>query len=255
MIEKYNFRHDLLDEKAISARIRLENPANEAQVWRQKESGILIMLSTAGFEIYPSYDSPTIPIFYEEQAQELAGFLNMHPPYTVIGMPELLQPMFPYLQNDYTYQIAEMASLKKSVEMPDADDIRFAKYEDIRGIYDFLSGIKEFTMPEYEEFEYTVYRRSVKKTGRFCFTLCDGEIGATAASMAESNSAAFLYSVASAEKFRGRGFAKKTVCALCATLQREGKTPYIRYVNPAAKALYMKIGFTRVCDVAIMNPQ
>ena len=45
MIEKYNFRHDLLDEKAISARIRLENPANEAQVWRQKESIIKIPLS------------------------------------------------------------------------------------------------------------------------------------------------------------------------------------------------------------------
>jgi len=70
-----------------------------------------------------------------------------------------------------------------------------------------------------------------------------GEISAVALTNAEIPQMAMIGGVFTLPAARGRGLSQAVCSALCAELIREGKQPALYWINPAAGAVYHKLGF------------
>jgi predicted GNAT family acetyltransferase len=71
----------------------------------------------------------------------------------------------------------------------------------------------------------------------------DGEIRSAALTNAETSSAAMIGGVFTRPNARGQGLSQAVMSAISAELLALGKTPTLYWVNPAAGAVYGKLGF------------
>jgi predicted GNAT family acetyltransferase len=76
--------------------------------------------------------------------------------------------------------------------------------------------------------------------------LRDGRIAAAALTNAETGALAMVGGVYTPPFQRGRGLSQAVCSALCAALLASGKTPVLYWENPAAGAVYRKLGFRAV---------
>lgn len=74
----------------------------------------------------------------------------------------------------------------------------------------------------------------------------EGQVAAAALTNAETAAQAMVGGVYTPPNWRGRGLAGAVCSALCAALQAEQKTPVLYWKNPAAGAVYARMGFREI---------
>jgi uncharacterized protein len=119
-----------------------------------------------------------------------------------------------------------------------------AKIEDIDELFDFQKGIKEFELDEESRENFGKEIRT--NTGKTYFIKEQGKIVSSATITAENSLNGMIIGVATAEEYRGRGYAQASVSRICEEMITENKRVVLFYNNPDAGKLYKKIGFVDV---------
>lgn len=79
--------------------------------------------------------------------------------------------------------------------------------------------------------------------GRIFVTLDEGRIVSAALTTVETRSAVMIGGVFTPQHWRNRGYASAAMTHLCTDLLAEGRQPCLFYDNPAAGAIYRRLGF------------
>ena len=157
------------------------------------------------------------------------------------GVPSLL----PYLRRYAVPRVSEeelmeldAGALSPRPELPGVV-VRRATGADLGRLVDFYAEAEEMTRaPEAVE-------RPLRDR-RVWLAEIDGAVVATALTNAESVGYAMIGGVFTPPAYRGRGYAGAVVGALCGELQAEGICPLLYWHNPAAGAVYRRLGFRRI---------
>jgi predicted GNAT family acetyltransferase len=87
------------------------------------------------------------------------------------------------------------------------------------------------------------FHRKLDEGGRIVVTEDDGRIVSAAQTTVETSGAAMIGGVFTPQPLRNRGYASAAMTHLCAELMSEEKQPCLFYDNPAAGAIYRRLGF------------
>jgi predicted GNAT family acetyltransferase len=85
--------------------------------------------------------------------------------------------------------------------------------------------------------------RKLDEGRRIVVTEDGGRIVSAALTTVETSSAAMIGGVFTPEPLRNRGYASAAMTQLCVELIAAGKQPCLFYDNPAAGAIYRRLGF------------
>ena len=88
--------------------------------------------------------------------------------------------------------------------------------------------------------------RGCLEHNRIFVTEVEGEIVSAALTNVETSSMAMVGGVYTPQPLRNRGYASAAMRALCASLIQEGIEPCLFYDNPAAGAIYRRLGFVDI---------
>ncbi|MEH6990973.1 GNAT family N-acetyltransferase [Cytobacillus firmus] len=113
--------------------------------------------------------------------------------------------------------------------------------EDAEQLVELLNSI-----PEFSDSAITVERkrRGLKdSSSRSFFIKEDGKMVSTASTTAENSLSAMVVGVATKSEFKKKGYATQCMVKLCRQLLSENKELCLFYDNPAAGAIYKRIGF------------
>ncbi|GIN06177.1 N-acetyltransferase [Shouchella clausii] len=134
------------------------------------------------------------------------------------------------------------------VEYSEADipvKLEKATPDDAEALQTFLDQIPEFadSLPTNVE-----TKRQHLQTGfaRAIYVKDQGKIVSSASTTAENSASAMIVGVATLKTHKQKGFASACVARLCSDLIAEGKEPCLFYDNPAAGAIYKRIGFSDI---------
>jgi predicted GNAT family acetyltransferase len=87
-------------------------------------------------------------------------------------------------------------------------------------------------------------RTIAENAGRYYYVRRDGRIASAAATTAENSASAMVVGVATTPEYRGQGLATRVVSGLCRDVLAGGRAFLcLFYDNPAAGAIYRRIGF------------
>ena len=123
-----------------------------------------------------------------------------------------------------------------------------ARDEEIKGIVDLISEDEALGGPyEYEELMDQYKERRKEKFGRnYIQRDNDNRLIGHAATYAETEEIAVISGVITAPAYRGCGYSKGILAALCNELLEEGKNVFSYYYIPAAKKMHEGIGFETI---------
>lgn len=117
--------------------------------------------------------------------------------------------------------------------------------DDAEALLTFIKQIPEFadSLPTSVEI-----KRQHLQTGfaRAIYVKDEGKIVSSASTTAENSASAMVVGVATLKTHKQKGFASACVARLCSDLIAEGKEPCLFYDNPAAGAIYKRIGFSDI---------
>lgn len=94
-----------------------------------------------------------------------------------------------------------------------------------------------------QDLEKQLLERKAEKFGRNKILLLDGEIVCHIATYAETDEAAVVSGLITAENSRKKGYAYQIMGNLCRELQREGKRAFLFYYIESAGKIYKRLGF------------
>lgn len=120
--------------------------------------------------------------------------------------------------------------------VPPEADVRRATWDDLSDLVNFYAGAEEMSRSQ------AAVERPLRDR-RIWVARIGGEIAAAALTNAEVAGAAMIGGVYTRRSLRGRGLGQAVCSALCAELLAEGCTPHLYWENPAAGAIYRKLGF------------
>ncbi len=179
--------------------------------------------------------------------EALAAVLDDHPlpAERLQDNPGGADSLLPYLRR-YAVRKADEQTLVTlsaadfvSAPSPDNICIRRATLDDLGALIAFYADAQEMSrVPQAVE-------RPLRD--RRIWLACHGdEIRAAALTNAETANAAMIGGVYTQKKWRGQGLSKAVTRALCAELLAEGKMPVLYWHNPAAGAVYRRLGFREI---------
>lgn len=123
------------------------------------------------------------------------------------------------------------------------DEIRIASLSEIDEIVNFHSDIEEFNYDTPEEKRESLSKDLESGSGRCYYLNRGGLVVSTALTTAENSFSALIRGVATSRAHRNQGLATLCMLKLCRDLLQEGKTLCLFYDNPAAGAIYRRLGF------------
>ncbi|WP_078394044.1 GNAT family N-acetyltransferase [Shouchella patagoniensis] len=173
-----------------------------------------------------------------------AEIMNNDPSFKAMSglktVTEQIEPhLRPFRSKRETYY-AKGSSLKGLKVNTDVTEI--ATVADAQNLLAFLKEIPEFkhSVPQTVEKK----QRDIESGfSRAVLVKSNGEIVASASTTAENSASAMIVGVATLEAYKHNGYATACVYRLCSDLHLEGKEPCLFYDNPAAGAIYKRIGF------------
>lgn len=194
-----------------------------------------------GFQIYSkNYDliaSEIIDFIKQNDCQGISGckqsmeqiepaFPSYHKTTGIIGKLEKLS--YPPNNEAYSASLDEMEEISKIISQNE----NLSKHHTYKSLY------KQFC------------ERKKDKFGRN-FVLRDkntGEIICHAATYAETDNLGVIGGVLTTDKYRGKGFSKGTLSAICDELLNENKTVFSKFIIPPAIKMHYGVGFEKVGD-------
>ena len=177
---------------------------------------------------------------------EIKELIDRFNPSMVVGMDETLEkirPILPGYDEEYGL-VGKLAGLQIA---PGAEAYS-ARDEEIKGIVDLISEDEALGGPyEYEELMDQYTERRKEKFGRnYIQRDNDNRLIGHAATYAETEEIAVISGVITAPAYRGCGYSKGILAALCDALLKEGKDVFSYYYIPAAKKMHEGIGFETI---------
>lgn len=164
-----------------------------------------------------------------------------------------IAPFFPKMRLEVQY-LLKCSRVKENPVSVSEGELRLLTEEDAEKIVDLYLSVVE-TAPRYEKREKKIAeRKSSLHKGGFGMGAFSGErLISVAEISAECARSGMIIGVATHPDFRGRGYAMKTVSALCEEAFGRGKEFLcLFYSNPDAGRLYKKIGFEEKGQYALM---
>ncbi|MBT2687636.1 GNAT family N-acetyltransferase [Bacillus sp. ISL-47] len=161
------------------------------------------------------------------------------------GLKEVTAQIEPYVSGRIkrkreTYY-AKCTALNEAAEHTDTSAVLQASPKDAEKLVELLNSI-----PEFSDSAITAERkRRVLTDGssRSYYIVDDGKMVSTASTTAENSLSAMVVGVATAENSKKKGYATQCMVKLCRQLLAENKELCLFYDNPAAGAIYKRIGF------------
>lgn len=160
------------------------------------------------------------------------------------GLKEFTEQIEPFLKQQLkkkrTSYYAKCTKLNDTLKVIDVNDVQKALPKDAEDLVNLINSIPEF------DSTLTVERklRELKDgTSRSYFIEEDGKMVSTASTAAENSMSSMVVAVATLENYKKKGYATKCMLKLCNDLLLEGKDLCLFYDNPAAGAIYKRIGF------------
>lgn len=188
---------------------------------------------------------------YEDyNAEEAFSFLRGQQPDCISGKTSLLEriaPAFPQWKLQSTY-MSRCDKVESSFDQPGELVIRRLEKADAAEAIDLMSNVAEFHKT-YQKSEREKHIRHMEEEmsqgGKSAVAgFLNGSMISIASTSAETSESAMIVGVATAEDFRGRGYASAVIQALCRDcFQRGKKYLCLFYDNPAAGRIYNRIGF------------
>ncbi|KIL45116.1 GNAT family N-acetyltransferase [Jeotgalibacillus soli] len=161
------------------------------------------------------------------------------------GLKEITEKIEPYISQKLkrkrqTYY-AKCTSLDAITDTVETSFVQQAKLQDAEDLVELLNAI-----PEFEESMITVERKRrglADGTSRSFFIKEDGKMVSTASTAAENSLSSMVVGVATVDVYKKKGYATQCMLKLCRELLSEQKELCLFYDNPAAGAIYKRIGF------------
>lgn len=179
-------------------------------------------------------------------AKGFAGIMLKDPSFGMMsGLKGITASIEPYVSHRVkrkreTYY-AKCTELNPAAKQVDTTGVLQARPEDAEDLVELLNSI-----PEFSDSTITVdrKRRGLKDgSSRSFFIKENGEMVSTASTTAENSLSAMVVGVATAENCKKKGYATQCMVKLCRQLLAENKELCLFYDNPAAGAIYKRIGF------------
>jgi uncharacterized protein len=193
------------------------------------------------------YEENYIPFAAETfNAEGFAEIMSNDPAFKMMsGLKEITEKIEPYLDKHLKIKrqlyYAKCIGLNSNKDNVDFENVQQAFPQDAEALVELLNSI-----PEFSDSTITVERkrRGLKNgTSRSFFIMEDGKMVSTASTTAENSLSAMVVGVATLENYKKKGYATQCMLKLCGDLLDEGKELCLFYDNPAAGAIYKRIGF------------
>lgn len=172
---------------------------------------------------------------------ELVEKLGSH---IVSSTVEVIEKLFPLLENAYEMEKGYVTEMKKQPECEISGRVHQAEPEEYGEIAKLICtdpGVGGHYDPK--ELEEQLLTRYEEGFGRNYILKQDGEIIHHAATYAELEDLAVISGVITRADWRGKGIGTLAVRKLCRDLLQEGKKPCLFYYTKQAEGFYRKIGF------------
>lgn len=223
----------------------LNNENFNAWIQYDKDNKIIAVITEyyKGIQIY----SKNVDL----DAQEISEFILEKNPPIILGIKESIDVLKKYMP-EYNEEFGTVGQLKKlnypvnpraySAEIDELEEIVkvIAADEGIGKPYGFDSLYKQFKERKEEKFGRNFVLRDEKTNEIICH----------AGTYAELPELAVIGGVITAPKYRGKGYSKETLSAICQELLNEGKDVFSFYYIPSATKMHQGIGFEKVGDWA-----
>ena len=192
-------------------------------------------------------------------AATVAEFLKGRTCDCISGKLELVQkltPFFPKLELQPTYMCrCNQLRDEAAAPLPQDVQIRLLEEADFPQLLELLSGIQEFEKSNLEPEKAMERQLENYRHGSLTYGVYRGErLLATAATTADNSQNAMVVSVATRPEERGHGYASAAVAALCqASFAKGRKFLCLFYDNPAAGRIYLRLGFEKIGQYAMLH--
>lgn len=179
--------------------------------------------------------------------KEISEFLINRNSEVIFGIKEVIDMVKEYLPG-FTEELGFVGKLTKNIASI-SNEPYSASLDEIGEIVELVASDENIgKLYGYDSLFKQYYGRKVENFGRN-FILRDNttnEIVTHAGTYAEIPELAIIGGVITAISYRGQGFSKITLSALCEELKSEGKEIFSFYYIPAAKNMHHSIGFEEV---------
>lgn len=217
------------------------------KVWGQFEDERLVA-------VLLKYDGNYIP--YAQGSFDVDGFAVIfnsdEEAKELSGLKHLIDQIEPKINKEISRK-KELYYAKCTVLQPlypttDLTDVTRLTIDEIEENIALIQSIPEFAgSPSTVE---SKLRAEENKTGR-TYIMREGDVMvSTASTTAENSMSAMIVGVATREGYKKKGYASKCMQKICGELLDEGKSLCLFYDNPAAGAIYKRLGFE---DIGIWN--
>lgn len=221
---------------------RLEgNPNFYAWVQRDSEQNITAVITEyyKGIQVY-SRD-------VDLDAREIAEFLSGKRPHIILGMKESIDKIREFMPG-YEEELGTVGQVTK-VSYPAFPEVYSAQLDEIEEIARLIAKDEGIGKPYGFDSLFQQYMERKKENFGRNYILRDDqtkEIVCHAGTYAELPDLAVVGGVMTAPKYRGKGFSKGTLAALCRDLLQEGKDVFSFYYIPSALKMHTGVGFQKL---------
>jgi len=184
-------------------------------------------------------------------AQEIAEFVLQKNPPVTLGIKESIDKIKEFMPgyNEELGFVGQLSEIKCSIN----NSAYSASMDELKEIVEILAEDEGIGKPYGFDSLYKQYKERKEENFGRNFILRDdqtNDIICHAGTYAELPNLAVIGGVITAPKYRGKGYSKETLAAICQQLQNEGKDIFSFYYIPSATNMHQGVGFKKIGDWA-----
>lgn len=179
--------------------------------------------------------------------ERMNAYLEDGGKWLVSGKKDIIDRVEPHLAGSLSRKHDQFfcvcRELRSQVPLVQLPLVQIAEARDAQDLSRLLGGITELGGAETNREHLKEEIEQGKTVVAVIREPASGELVSAASCVAETNSAAMIIGVATRADRRGRGYATACVCRLVSDLRQKGKSACLIFHNPAAGAIYHRLGF------------
>lgn len=160
---------------------------------------------------------------------------------TIMGCADIVNNITEKLDRKADFIYNNLYTHEKTVEENEKEECHYADLDDVDRIYDFLMSFPEFKNLYSEKA--MLVNRLTNNEGVHIFIEKDGKIIAHGNSAASAEKTCMMGGISVAEPYRGQGYGKKILLALCEHILKDGKIPCIFAPEAKDYSCFKETGF------------